>query len=279
MRPSRQAAEEIAKTFPALAGGDETAPIRDRELDGRQRARAQDRARDDDAGRRLLLDNEIGADAEHRRLQGHPQHLRHRAEPARHIGRTLLRVHEVRIGRAPERPETPTHAHGLKNLGVADARQRQHVARCPALGRRLGRLTGAELGDEGDRDQKERPCDGSHADPEVKQEADGDIERHPGQIKERRRAEARKEMPDLVEIPDRLHPIPRHPLFQRQANENVVDAPIERFVEGGSDASEHAAAEHVEHALERNRAPPRSPAGRSAWARCGSEARGRRSRA
>ena len=59
----RQHAEQAIEAPPALARRDEAAPVGDRHLDRRQRARRQDRARDDDAGRGLLVDHEIGADA------------------------------------------------------------------------------------------------------------------------------------------------------------------------------------------------------------------------
>jgi len=66
---------QLVEAMPALAGGDKTLPVGDREIDRRQRPRAQDRAGDDDAGGRFLVNHQIGTDAEHGRLQHHAQHL------------------------------------------------------------------------------------------------------------------------------------------------------------------------------------------------------------
>ena len=72
---NRQLLEQAVEAMPALPCGHETAPVRDRKIDRGQRPRAQDRAGDDDAGGGFLMDHEVGADAEHRRLQRHAQHF------------------------------------------------------------------------------------------------------------------------------------------------------------------------------------------------------------
>ncbi len=95
--PRGQCRHELDQPLPALAGGDEAAPVGDRELDRRQSARGQDRAGDDHAGRRLLLDDEIGADAKHRRLQRQAQHLGQRPETAGDVGGAQLRVEELGV--------------------------------------------------------------------------------------------------------------------------------------------------------------------------------------
>ena len=79
-----------AKPRPALAGGDEALPVGDREFDRSERPGDQDRGGDHDAARRLVVDDEIGADAEHAGLQRHAHHLREGAEPARHVRGLLL---------------------------------------------------------------------------------------------------------------------------------------------------------------------------------------------
>ena len=71
----REQSEQLVERVPALPGRDETLPVGDRKVDRRERARAQNRAGDDDAGGRLLVDDEPGADREHGRLQYHPQHF------------------------------------------------------------------------------------------------------------------------------------------------------------------------------------------------------------
>ena len=60
--------QELIQTLIGLARSDEAFPIGDGELDRRERPRDQDRARDDHASGRLLIDHEISAEAEHQRL-------------------------------------------------------------------------------------------------------------------------------------------------------------------------------------------------------------------
>jgi hypothetical protein len=57
--------------MPAVACGDKAFPVRDGEIDRRQRACREDRAGDDDAGRGFLIDDEIGSVAELCLLQDH----------------------------------------------------------------------------------------------------------------------------------------------------------------------------------------------------------------
>ena len=74
-----QQAKQRAQPLPTLAGCDEALPVGDRQLDRRQRSRGQDRADDDDAGGRFLMNHQVGTDAEHGRLQDHAQDARNRA--------------------------------------------------------------------------------------------------------------------------------------------------------------------------------------------------------
>ena len=83
-------APELAEAMPALARGDEALPVGDGEIDRRQRACAQDRARDDDAGGGFLVDHEIGADREHRRLQHHAQDFCDRPQAAGDVAGALI---------------------------------------------------------------------------------------------------------------------------------------------------------------------------------------------
>ena len=106
----RQQREQIGETLPALPGADEAAPVGDRQIDRRERARAQDRAGDDDAGGGLLIDHEIGADREHARLQHHAQHLGCRSEAAGDVAGAPLARQVFGVGSlqsAPMRPVIP----------------------------------------------------------------------------------------------------------------------------------------------------------------------------
>ena len=117
-----QQREQIGEALPALPGADEAAPVRDGEIDRRKRARAQDRACDNDARGGLLIDHEIGADREHAGLQHHAQHLGRRSEAARDVAgaRWLARYLVLAaLQSAAMRPVIPI---GRQNFGVAPAR-------------------------------------------------------------------------------------------------------------------------------------------------------------
>ena len=55
----------MIEPMPALPGGNEALPVRDRQIDRRERACTQDRAGNNDAGGGLLVDNEVGANCKH----------------------------------------------------------------------------------------------------------------------------------------------------------------------------------------------------------------------
>jgi len=63
-----------------LPGAHKALPVRDRKIDRSQRARRQDRTCNDDACRRFLIDDEIGADRKNKRLQDGAECLRDSAE-------------------------------------------------------------------------------------------------------------------------------------------------------------------------------------------------------
>ena len=67
----RKQPQQVIETVPALPARNEVLPMHNYQIDRRQGSPAYDRAGDDDATRRLLIDNEIGADAEHSGLQHH----------------------------------------------------------------------------------------------------------------------------------------------------------------------------------------------------------------
>ena len=97
--------------------------LRDGELDRRQRARGQDRAGDDDAGGGLLADHQIGADAEHGRLQDHAQDAGDSAASRPPMSADALLGGEVAavVRPATASPDAGRHAHRLDHLGVAAA--------------------------------------------------------------------------------------------------------------------------------------------------------------
>ena len=197
---------------PALPRRHEAAPLRDREFDRRQGTRGQDRARDDDAGRGLLVDHQPRADAEHARLQRHAQHLGEPAEPGRDVGGALLGGHVVLIAVAPQGAQPARHAHRMDGFGVAPVRLGQAVATA-GMKRRLGRwFARHDLGEQRDRDEDQSAGGRHDADQRMEQVADGEIERHPGQVEQRRRAHRRQERAHLVEVAQGCRPCEPAPL-------------------------------------------------------------------
>ena len=122
VRLRRQQREQLGQPLPALPRGDEAAPVGDREIDRRQRARAQDRAGDDDAGGRLLIDHEIGADARARPTAAScAAPCDSRAEAAGDVAGAALARQVLGVGLAPARGDAAGHAHGGQHFGVAAA--------------------------------------------------------------------------------------------------------------------------------------------------------------
>ena len=200
----RQRFQQPVEAVPALPRGDKTLPVRDRQIDRRQRPRTQDRARDDDAGGGFLVDHEIGADREHRRLQHHAHDLGDGAETAGDVAGALIARQIFFVGLAPALGQSARHAHRDQHLGVAPAGGGQIVAtrREPhGLARRLARH---EFGDDGERDQDDRADQRGQADHGMEGEADRQIERQPRQVEERARSHAGEERADVVEIAQRL---------------------------------------------------------------------------
>ena len=121
---------------------------------------------------------------------------------------------------------------------------------CPP-GRSASRagLAAQELGQQRD-GHEDQPADRRRdADQGMEQEADRQIERHPRQIEQRRRAHGRHERTDTVEIVQRLVARRRQRL-QRQLGGDIVDALAQRLVDRARDPHQDAAADDVEKALE-----------------------------
>ena len=129
---------------------DEALPVGDRQLDRRERARGQDRARDDDAGGRLLLDHEIGADARapptaapcaapSRRRRGRRRRRRRAAGVAMYLA----------LASPQSAPIAAAHAHGrAAPRRCAGSPPRERCARHPGSAAALRRLARQTLGQE-----------------------------------------------------------------------------------------------------------------------------------
>ena len=235
--------------MPALARGNKTFPVGDRQIHRRQRARAQDRPGDDDARGRLLMNYQIGADPQHRRLQGHTHDLGGRTEAAGDVAGALIAGQIILVGLGPAPSQAAGHPHCDQNLGVAAAGGGEIVAPRSQAHGFARRLAGQGFGQDGEEDQNDRPDQGGQADHDVEGETDRQIERQPRQIEQRARPHAGEKRPYVVEIAQRLQALIMAAGDQRQANHGVEHPAAEGFVERGADPHQNASPDQVENAL------------------------------
>ena len=232
-----------------LPRSNETFPVRNRHFDGRQGPRGQDRSGNDDAGRRFLVDDEDGANGKDQRLQDRPEDLGGAPEPARDIAGSLMGREILRVDVPPTQRRLLPHAHGLQNLGISSAFERQCRSRdCETRGR-LCRSARPGFREDRNADEHQRAGQRGDADPEVEEKANAQIDRHPGQIEQRSRPAARQEAADLVEVPHRLQAVAIGPGLQRQANERVEYANAEPFIKVPADPHADPASDQIEPTL------------------------------
>jgi hypothetical protein len=118
---------DVAQPRDALARGDELLPAPERDLDRCQRAAHHDRRGDHDAARCMVRDHEIGADAQHPRLQHVTQHLRTRPQIGLHVGGADIFAQIAFIDLGPAHAEPLGHAERANDLGIALRRVREHL--------------------------------------------------------------------------------------------------------------------------------------------------------
>ena len=245
----RKGGEKVLEALPALPCADEALPVRDGELDRGQGSGSQDRARDDDPGRRLLVDHQVGADAERRRLQRHPEDLRHRAEAAGDIGRLLLARHVAVIRLRPERAEAPPHAHRVEHLRVAATGFCERIAILREADHHLGGAPRLHVRQDRQPDQENGPNHRGDADPGVEGEADRQVERDPGKVEQCRRTEPGQEAANLVKISQGLEAIADLPRFQGKLRERREDPLAKRAIDRRPDPDQDATAQKVQDSL------------------------------
>ena len=228
----RQVAEQSRQPLPALPRADKAAPIGDRQIDRSERARAEDRAGDDDARRRFLIDHEPGADRQNCGLQQQPQHLRKCAQSAADVAGAPARLHVIAVEVVPAFGDAADHAHRRDRLGIAPARFQKRVARHGELGGAAGRTPGLYLGHHGQRDEDDGAEQRGEADIGVEQETDGEIDRHPRQIEEGNGPAAGQKAAHRIEIADRLGAVAFGADFERQPHDRVIDPQTHAFRRG-----------------------------------------------
>ncbi len=223
--------------------------MRDGQIDRRQRSRAQDRTRDDDAGGGFLVNDQIGTDREHGRLQGHAHDFGDRAETSRDVAGALIARKIVLVGFAPAPGQAPGHPHRHQHLGVSPARGGEIVAprrQAHRLTRRRARL---ELGDDGERHQDDGADQRGEADHDMESKTDRQIERQPRQIEERAGSHAGEKRANIVEVAQRLQALVASAHHQRQPHHGFEHPRVERLVERSSDTDEDSSPDQVENAL------------------------------
>ena len=83
----------------------------------------------------------------------------------------------------------------------------------------------------------------------MEQVTNAEVERHPGQVEQGRRAAAGHERPDGVEVADRLEAAHlRRP--QRQLDQQMINSAVQRLAEPAGDPDQDPVADDVQHRLE-----------------------------
>jgi hypothetical protein len=132
----------------------------------------------------------------------------------------------------------------------ASALRRQHLTLSRQLGDDLLRVARHHLGEDGEADNHQRTTERRHAEPEMEQETDENVERHPRQIEQRDRPGARQEAAHLVDVAQRLQSIASAAGRQRNPADHRIDARAQAFAERAADADQHTTAQQIEPALE-----------------------------
>ena len=167
------------------------------------------------------MDHQIGADPEHRRLQGHAHDLGDRAEAAGDVAGALIARQIILVGLAPAPGQAPGHSHRDQHFGVAPAGGGEIVAARRQTHRLARRRARHVFGHDGEGDQDDRADQRGQADHDVEGETDRQIERQPRQIEERARPHAGEERADIVEIAQRLQALIASAHHQRQAHDGL----------------------------------------------------------
>ena len=197
------------------------------------------------------MDDQIGADGQHARLQNHAQDARGGAEIGGDVRRLLLRIKIFVVVGSPTRRQTPRHPHGLQHFGVAAAGLGK-CQPCGAMARRvLARDAREHLRQQRERDKNDGAPERGEPDPEVEDEAEAEIKRHPRQVEQGGGPHAGQKSTHAVQIAQRLQAVSGRPHLQRQPDDGFVHPIAELLVQRAADAYQHAAANRIEQTLDR----------------------------
>ena len=206
-----------------MARGDELLPASQRDLNRGESAAHHNRRGDHDAARRPVGHDEVGADAEHSRLQHVAQHFRSRAEIGKQIAGADVFAQVPFIGLGPARGKSIHHAKCPNDFGIALRGIRQHLALGTRVHRGLGRTTRHAFGQPRHGNDGSGPEQRRYADRRMKQKQGNEKDRYPGHVQKCRRPHARHEGSDLIEIAQRLLHQHRLDAAKRQRRERGMD--------------------------------------------------------
>ena len=229
---------------------DESAPVRDGGFDRRERATHHDGGGDHGAGGQFQPEHEIGAKAEHQRLQQEPQHLRHAAERARDIAQAGGGADVAVVDPAPTLRQRSGHSHchdGLAAaaLGVHHDRAHPGVLRCGPRGAAAG-----AFGQQRHRKQRDAAGGRREAKPGMNEETDVEEHRYPRHIADGDGAGAGQEGADLIEVTDRLRALAGMPGRDGKADHGAMHSQGEALIEQHRRADDDTRADQIENALE-----------------------------
>lgn len=141
-------------------------------------------------------------------------------------------------------------AHRLEHLGVA----RVAVGDAVAFRRRLARghdeTAGHDFADHGEHDEDECAREGQRAEHRMKEVDEGQIDRHPGQIEQRRGTLAAEEATDGVDVPPALQRFGGGEAKTRHVDGDAMRQRCDLAVDPGANPHQHLGADDVEGTLE-----------------------------
>jgi hypothetical protein len=203
-RHSRAALVEIGEdALEAWQGRPElhdAAPMGDALFDRSGGSRQENRSRNDGAGSDFLMDSEIGAERENRRLQEEPQGPRCGGQ-----GAVAIRCCDVIIERPPMHClpsglHCGSHPHGSDRGCVAAAFFGGAVRQSRALGGSPEQLAGPAVIEKHETGEQQGADQSENAEIGMQKENHPEINRRPGQIEQRIEAGAAEELTDRIEI-------------------------------------------------------------------------------
>ena len=141
-------------------------------------------------------------------------------------------------------------AHRLQHLGVARVAVGDGVARHRGLAGGEAEALGQDFADDGQHRQHEGAGEGQRAEQRMQEVDEGEIDRHPRQIEQRRRPLAAEEAAHRIDVAAALQRLRGREAEARHVDRDPMRQRRDLLVEPRADAHQHLRADHVETALE-----------------------------